>query len=68
MYLLGYDLGTSSIKVSLMEAESGKVLSSTFFPKREMEIMSPQTGWAEQHPESWWKNLVLATQEVFSKV
>src|SRR5688572_29001732 len=67
-YLLGYDLGTSSIKVSVMEAETGKVLGCTFYPKKEMEIISPKSGWAEQHPEDWWKNLVQATKEVFSTV
>jgi xylulokinase len=67
MYLLGFDIGSSSIKASLIEAGSGNLMASAQYPKKEMEINSPQTGWAEQHPEIWWENLVLATKEVFSK-
>ena len=38
MYLLGYDIGSSSVKASLVNAESGKCVSSAFFPKTEAEI------------------------------
>jgi xylulokinase len=64
MLLLGYDLGSSSVKASLLDAESGKVLASAYYPKQEMEIDAPQTGWAEQDPENWWQHLVRATQLV----
>lgn len=66
--LLGYDLGSSSIKATLIEAFSGKVLSSATFPKREMEIKSRKPGWAEQDPATWWNNLKSATQELLSKI
>jgi len=64
MYLLGYDIGSSSVKASLVEAQSGERIATAFFPKKEMEIKSVQPGWAEQDPEAWWTNLKLATAEV----
>ncbi|MBX2966367.1 MAG: carbohydrate kinase [Cyclobacteriaceae bacterium] len=59
-YLLGIDLGSSSVKASLIEAESGMLKASASYPEIEMEIASPQHGWAEQNPETWWKNAVQA--------
>lgn len=67
-YLLGYDIGSSSVKASLIDAESGKLLASAFSPKEEMDINSPVQGWAEQQPEDWWKHVVIATQELISKL
>jgi xylulokinase len=62
--LFGYDIGSSSIKATLMEAESGKVLASATVPEREMEIIAKKPGWAEQHPQTWWENVVTATQKI----
>ncbi len=67
MYLLGYDLGSSSIKASLVNATTGECVSSAFFPKNEMGIKSVKTGWAEQNTETWWKNLKLATEAVLAE-
>lgn len=67
MYLLGYDIGSSSIKASLVDANSGKCISTSFYPKSEAQIIARQTGWAEQNPESWWENLKLATQRIMSQ-
>lgn len=67
MYLLGYDIGSSSVKASLVNAETGKCVSSAFFPKTEAAIMAMKPGWAEQNPESWWENLKLATQAILSE-
>ena len=64
MYLLGYDIGSSSVKASLVDAQTGKCVASAFYPKQEAEIMAPQVGWAEQHPEKWWEHLKLATADV----
>jgi xylulokinase len=64
MYLLGYDIGSSSVKASLVDAQSGKRVASAFYPKVEMKIISVNAGWAEQEPEDWWKNLQQATSEV----
>ena len=64
MHLLGYDLGSSSIKASILDAETGRCLGSSFNPKTEMEIRALKPGWAEQDPSAWWANLVHATHEV----
>jgi xylulokinase len=62
--LLGYDVGSSSVKATLMDAEKGMVLGSSVFPKKEMGMISDKPGWAEQSPEMWWENLKLATIEL----
>jgi len=67
MYLLGYDLGSSSVKASLVNAATGECVSSAFFPKKEMEIKSVKAGWAEQDTETWWTNLKLATEAVLTE-
>lgn len=66
MYLLGYDLGSSSVKASLVNAKTGEVLGTDFFPKKEMEIKALKAGWAEQNPGVWWTNLKEATRQVLS--
>jgi xylulokinase len=64
MYLLGFDIGSSSVKASLVKTETGSCAASAFFPKQEMTINAQKPGWAEQDPSSWWENLKLATHEV----
>ena len=64
MYLLGYDIGSSSVKASLVDAETGRCVSSAFHPKSEAQIMALRPGWAEQEPSSWWKYLKMATADV----
>jgi len=67
MYLLGFDIGSSSVKVSLINGENGQCIASSFYPKQEMAIMSVETGWAEQSPEKWWQNLKLALSDVLNQ-
>lgn len=67
MYLLGYDIGSSSVKASLVNAVTGKCVSSAFFPKTEAAIIAVRQGWAEQEPSSWWENLKLSTQAVMTE-
>ncbi len=57
---LGIDLGSSSIKLSLFDANEGKVFASISYPKEELAIDAPQQGWAEQDPEMWWNNFLEA--------
>ncbi len=64
MYLLGYDIGSSSIKAALVESESKSVVALVQHPENEMEIISHQEGWAEQHPETWWEHLCQATRKL----
>ncbi len=56
MYLLGIDLGTSSVKISVVDAATRQAVSSVQYPETEAEILTPQPGWAEQDAEIWWKN------------
>ena len=55
MLLLGIDIGTSSVKVSVVDAVSQKALASAQFPDTESPIISLQLGWAEQSPDMWWE-------------
>lgn len=63
-YLMGYDIGSSSVKACIVEADSGRCVASAFYPKCEAPILAIHPGWAEQHPDSWWEYLKLATAEV----
>ena len=67
MYWIGYDIGSSSIKVALVEARTGKVKDVVQEPKKEMPIDSINIGWGEQNPDLWWKYACLATQQIISK-
>ncbi|MCC8038426.1 MAG: carbohydrate kinase [Bacteroidales bacterium] len=64
MYLLGYDLGSSSVKASLVNAETGRTVATAFCPKQEAPIKSLQPGWAEQSPADWWTRVKAATAEL----
>jgi xylulokinase len=54
MLLLGIDVGTSSIKVSIVDADTQQCIVSAQYPETESGISSLQPGWAEQSPEMWW--------------
>ena len=64
MLLLGYDIGSSSIKASLLDAADGRLLASATSPATELPIDTPQSGWAEQHPQLWWDHLKAATAQI----
>lgn len=67
MYLLGYDLGSSSVKASIVDGATGATVAMAQYPESEMEIQSKEEGWAEQEPELWWENVIAVTQKVISK-
>ena len=67
MFLLGYDIGSSSVKAALVETQTGRIAASAFYPKREMPIAAPRADWAEQDPAMWWDNLRLATADVMQQ-
>ena len=67
MYLLGYDIGTSSVKASLVDVATGETAASAQYPDAEAPITAKQPGWAEQEPEMWWEELKQATKRVFAK-
>ena len=64
MYSLGIDIGSSSIKVSLLDIEKGVCLASSTNPTAEMKISSPIKGWAEQDPMLWWKYICDGVQDI----
>jgi xylulokinase len=66
--LLGYDIGSSSVKASLLDAESGECIASAASPETEMTIDSPREGWAEQHPDVWWDHTVTATKKMLQSL
>ncbi|MEX2602412.1 MAG: FGGY family carbohydrate kinase [Balneolaceae bacterium] len=66
-FLLGYDIGSSSIKASLLETDTGKEAGASISPKKEMGMISVQSGWAEQEPEDWWNHLKIATKELLAE-
>lgn len=57
MFVLGYDVGSSSIKATLLDIDTGKPVASATSPDRELEIIAEKPGWAEQHPETWWEHV-----------
>ena len=65
-YLLGFDVGSSSVKASLVNADSGKCAATAFFPEREAPITAVKTGWAEQDPEMWWENAKLSLNKIMA--
>ena len=67
MYLLGYDIGSSSVKAALVEIETGRTVASDFYPKVEMPMYAEQAEWAEQDPGMWWANLKLANASVLAQ-
>ena len=67
-YLIGYDIGSSSVKASLVEVESGRCVASAFYPKVEASIIALHPGWAEQQPDSWWQYLKEATADIMTTV
>jgi len=66
--LLGYDVGSSSIKAALLDADSGMLVASAASPEKEMEIIAEHTGWAEQRPQTWWENVNAATGKIRAQV
>jgi xylulokinase len=67
-YLLGYDIGSSSIKATLLDAEKQNIVASATSPKTELEIIATNPGWAEQDPAIWWDHVKSATAEILRTV
>ncbi|GAB5474957.1 MAG: FGGY-family carbohydrate kinase [Maribacter sp.] len=64
MYSIGYDIGSSSIKAALVETATGRSISVVSEPDVEMGMLALQNGWAEQHPDDWWKHVCNATKRL----
>ncbi len=67
MYLLGYDIGSSSIKAALVDATSGKAIAVVQYPDTEMDMIAKEAGWAEQDPNIWWEYTCIATQKLLQQ-
>ena len=72
MQFLGLDIGSSSIKASVIDGETGVCLASAIHPEVELQINAPQAGWAEQDPDTWWESIkeavrLLHKSSVFNK-
>ncbi len=67
MYLLGYDIGSSTIKAALVRADNQQTVALTHYPDQEMDMLARQSGWAEQQPEVWWEGFCLATRRLLEK-
>ena len=65
-YLLGFDVGSSSVKASLVDADSGVCAATAFFPETEAPIMAVKAGWAEQDPQMWWENAKLSLKKIMA--
>lgn len=61
MYCIGYDVGSSFVKASIVCVESGAVVAQASCPETEMPILAPARGWAEQDAETWWEAVRQAT-------
>ena len=66
-YLLGFDVGSSSVKASLTDVDYGEIAASAFFPEHEAPIMAVKAGWAEQDPNMWWENAKLSLQKIMAE-
>ena len=67
MLLLGLDIGSSSIKASVVDAATGQSLASAQSPAEEMAMLALQPGWAEQNPDLWWKNVVISVRSCLKR-
>ena len=67
VYTLGIDVGSSSVKVSLLNIADGSCATSAYYPAEEMAITAVRSGWAEQDAQEWWKNTQLALSAVLKE-
>ena len=65
-YLLGFDVGSSSVKASLVDVETGQMAATAFYPEKEAPIKAIKAGWAEQDPEMWWTNAKLSLKKIMA--
>jgi xylulokinase len=66
-YLLGFDVGSSSVKASLVDIETGACAATAFYPEHEAPIKAVKAGWAEQNPQMWWDNAKLALRKIMAE-
>lgn len=67
-YILGFDVGSSSVKASLVDVKTGGIAASAFYPETEAPIMAKKAGWAEQDPQMWWDNAKLSLRKIMTQM
>ena len=63
-YLIGIDLGTSAVKLLLVDG-SGRILQTV---TKEYPLSFPQSGWSEQRPEDWWNAVRIGIAQLTERV
>ncbi|MBX2898864.1 MAG: carbohydrate kinase [Cyclobacteriaceae bacterium] len=66
-YILGLDIGSSSVKASLVSISTGQRVASAQSPAEEMEMLAVQPGWAEQEPETWWQHTLACIRQTLAQ-
>lgn len=66
-YLLGFDVGSSSVKASLVDTETGQVAADAHYPEKEAPIIAVKAGWAEQDPQMWWEKAKLSLKRIMNE-
>ena len=66
-YLLGFDVGSSSVKASLVDTETGQVAADAHYPEKEAPIIAVKAGWAEQDPQMWWENAKWSLKRIMNE-
>ncbi|MFZ1561946.1 MAG: FGGY family carbohydrate kinase [Saprospiraceae bacterium] len=67
MYAIGYDIGSSSVKASIVKIDSEHVVAIGKYPESEMHMEAKHPGWAEQDPEMWWESICILTKTLLSE-
>lgn len=67
MYLLGYEISSTTIKVALIETQTNTVVGQLEYPETDFPTVTRQNGWAEQQPEMWWQDLCIATRKTITQ-
>lgn len=66
-FLLGLDIGSSSVKASLVNVETGVTAAAAQSPAEEMAISAPRAGWAEQDPAMWWEHAIKSVRSCLTQ-
>lgn len=67
MYLIGYEISSSAVKVALLDAVKNNTVDIVEHPEIDYTIIARQNGWAEQQPETWWQDVCTGTKEIIKK-
>ena len=68
MYNLGYDIGSSTVKIALVDAKTNHEINVLTHPKEEMPIYAAQSGWAEKILSYGGLIFVKAPKKYFLKI